>query len=197
LYDRYEKLGSLAEQEVFNFLYREAVKLTASLYGFTPIIHEEYLESAFNRFIKLFIPLTNNEYSDDKTVTLTVAVCIQATAAFPIVWNGGQNVDGNIQSQLDAFATTHPRELVALSFGVLIFSVESSRILRASGLHSSNYVELEFLDVATIRNSVQIIRKTRATKQGKVDYTQQFRHLIRLLKKVLDYKISNGRISKR
>jgi len=196
LYENYKDLSSLTDFAVFNFLYREAVRLTASSYDFTPIISDRALEQAYDRFIKLYLPLTDNLYSDGKVVTLTVALCIKAAASFFVVWNGGSGNTEAVRSQYEALSLRYPTELVALSFGVLVFSVESSRILRAEGYHSSNYVELTFLKIATIRKAVRIIAESRSAPVVKPNYTKNFMQLIRILKQLLDYKMASGRIAK-
>lgn len=197
MYENYKKLGSLTEFGVFDFLYREAVKLTASTYNFYFVPDKSAIERAYNRFIKLYVPLTEHtDYTDERVLTLTVALCIQAAAAFPIVWNGGSLTKGNVQSQYDGLAMRYATELAALSFGILIFSVESSRVLRNEGYYSSNYVELKFLDFAIISKAVNVIAGTRAVPAGKPDYRKSFWLLMRIFKRTLEYKISSGRIAK-
>lgn len=112
------------------------------------------------------------------------------------MWNGGSGNTEAVRSQYEALSLRYPTELVALSFGVLVFSVESSRILRAEGYHSSNYVELTFLKIATIRKAVRIIAESRSAPVVKPNYTKNFMQLIRILKQLLDYKMASGRIAK-
>ncbi len=197
MYKQYTSLSSLTDFSIFKFLYLEAVDLTASSYGFRPKVAERNIRNSYNRFIKLFLPLTKYDYTDDKVVTLAVALCVQSAAAFPIVANDGAVNDDNLRSHFYGLAVNYANELVALSFGVMIFSVESSRILRAQGYYSSNYVEFEFIGISTLRTAMKTISDNKVKQHSKVNYTQNFRQLMRLLKKVLDYKISSGRIIKK